>query len=275
MVARGFAVVVTDYEGLGTPGVHTYANRLDEAHALLDAARAAKQLPGTSLRSDGPVALWGYSQGGGASRAAIEQAPQYAGEIDIVGAFVGATPAKISELMTFVDGSILALVIGYLINCLLAAYPEATQAIHDKLTAAGEDLLTKTKDQCVVETALTFGFHRLSEYFAEDPLQALHEEPFKTLIDLQRLGRLRPKAPVFIDANRFDPLVPWTGANQLGHDWCDQGADVQFWTNEQPPLFNKLAVNHVLTYLVDGERSMQWITDRFNGQPTTPNCGEF
>jgi triacylglycerol lipase len=27
MVARGFAVVVTDYEGLGTPGVHTYLKR--------------------------------------------------------------------------------------------------------------------------------------------------------------------------------------------------------------------------------------------------------
>jgi hypothetical protein len=78
-----------------------------------------------------------------------------------------------------------------------------------------------------------------------------------------------------VDINRFDPLVPWTGANQLGRDWCAQGADVEFWTNEQPPLLNKLDVNHVLTYLVDGERSMQWIADRFSGLPTTPNCGEF
>ena len=67
MVARGFAVVVTDYDGLGTPGMHTYVNRLAEAHAVLDAARAAKQLPGTSLEPNGPVALWGYSLGGGSS----------------------------------------------------------------------------------------------------------------------------------------------------------------------------------------------------------------
>ena len=24
-----------------------------------------------------------------------------------------------------------------------------------------------------------------------------------------------------------------------------------------------------------GERGMQWIADRFNGLPTTPNCGQF
>ncbi len=26
---------------------------------------------------------------------------------------------------------------------------------------------------------------------------------------------------------------------------------------------------------VDGERGMQWIADRFNGLPSTPNCGQF
>ena len=106
-------------------------------------------------------------------------------------------------------------------------------------------------------------------------MQLAANEPLKSLLDLQRIGRYKPDAPVFIDINRYDPLVPWTGANQLGRDWCAKGADVQFWTNEQPPFLNKLTVNHVLTYLVDGERGMQWITDRFNGLPTTPNCAQF
>ena len=82
-------------------------------------------------------------------------------------------------------------------------------------------------------------------------------------------------SPVMILSNRYDPLVPWTGANQLGRDWCAQGADVQFWTNEEPPFLNKAIINHALPMLVDGERGMQWVADRFNGVPTTPNCGEF
>jgi hypothetical protein len=53
------------------------------------------------------------------------------------------------------------------------------------------------------------------------------------------------------------------------------GLNVQFWTNEQPPFLNKTATNSLLPYFMDGERGMQWITDRFNGQPTTPNCGDI
>jgi triacylglycerol lipase len=30
-----------------------------------------------------------------------------------------------------------------------------------------------------------------------------------------------------------------------------------------------------MDYFVDGERGMQWIADRFNGLPTTPNCGNI
>ena len=71
MVNRGFAVLMTDYEGLGTIGVtHTYVNRLSQGHAMLDAARVARKLTGTSLTPDGPVAFWGYSQGGGAAASA-------------------------------------------------------------------------------------------------------------------------------------------------------------------------------------------------------------
>lgn len=41
-LAQGVRVFVTDYIGLGTPGVHTYVNRAEEAHAMLDGARAAR-----------------------------------------------------------------------------------------------------------------------------------------------------------------------------------------------------------------------------------------
>jgi Secretory lipase len=122
-------LVVTDYEGLGTPGVHTYANRLAQGQALLDAARAAQRLPGTSLDPHGPVALWGYSQGGGASASAVELAPGYAPELDVVGAYVGAPPADLAQAMPYADGSLLVGLIGYAINGFIAAYPEIEQAV--------------------------------------------------------------------------------------------------------------------------------------------------
>jgi pimeloyl-ACP methyl ester carboxylesterase len=275
LVARGFAVVVTDYEGLGTEGVHTYVNRLSQAHAVIDAGRAAMRLPDTSLQPDGPVAFFGYSQGGGASAAAAELAPQYAPELDLVGAYAGAPPADLALMAPFLDGSALVGALGYVINGVLAAYPEAEAEIRRSLTVYGEDLLVKTMDQCAPETMMTFAFHRIGEYFVGDPETLLRKEPFASLLAAQRIGTLRPAAPTFIVHNRWDPLIPYAGGRQLALDWCAQGADVQFWTNEQPPFLNKLMVNHGLTMFVDGERAMQWVADRFNGVPTTPNCGTF
>ncbi len=97
MLARGYSVAVTDYEGLGTPGSHTYMARASQAHAVLDVVRAAQRLGNPELVAGGPVALAGYSQGGGASAAAVELAAQYAPELNLKGAYAGAVPADLPQ----------------------------------------------------------------------------------------------------------------------------------------------------------------------------------
>lgn len=275
MVARGFAIVMTDYEGLGTPGMHTYVNRVAEAAAVLDAARAAKKLPGTSLDPDGPVAFWGYSQGGGAAASAAELASSYAPELHVVGTYAGAPVADLKELFPYTDGSALVGVVGYALNGEIYAYPEFADLIRSKLTQRGKDMLESVSRQCVGQTIVDFMFRHLQPYFTEDINVLIEEEPFKSLFEMQKLGKYKPNAPVLINSNRYDPLVPWTAANQLGRDWCDKGADVEFRTNEEPPFLNKLVINHALPMLVDGEPAMQWIAARFNGEPTAPNCGTY
>ena len=275
MIKRGWAVVVTDYEGFGTPGVHTYVNRLASGHAVLDAARAARRLPDTGLAPDGPIALYGYSQGGAATGSAAELASTYAPDLRIVGTYAGAPPADLSGLLPSLDGSATAGILGYVLNSAIASYPEFADTIHHALTPDGEDLLAKTQNQCLAETMANFSFRHVQRYFAVDVAVAPTMEPFKSLFDQQRIGRLTPNAPVLIVSNRYDPLVPHVPANQLGRDWCAVGADVEFFTNEQPPLFNKLILNHAFPILVDAPRALQWIADRFADLPTTPNCGRF
>jgi len=275
MVARGFAIVMTDYQGLGTVDMHTYMNRLAQGHAVLDAARAAMLLPDTSLDPAGPVAFWGYSQGGGATASAAELASAYAPELKVVGTYAGAPPADLKELLPYTDGSALVGVVGYALNGIIGAYPEAGELIRSKLTPRGAAMLESVSRQCVGQTIINFAFRHLQPYFTEDLGQLMNAEPFKSMFELQRIGRYKPHAPVLINSNRYDPLVPWHAARQLGLDWCAHGADVEFRTNEQPPFLNKLVVNHALPMVVDGEPAMQWIADRFNGLPTTPNCGAF
>ena len=45
LLKAGYAVVRTDYEGLGTPGVHPYLVAASEGRSVLDAAAAARSVP--------------------------------------------------------------------------------------------------------------------------------------------------------------------------------------------------------------------------------------
>ena len=65
LLARGFAIVVTDGVGLGIHGPQSpqWLNREAAGTAMLDAARAAMKLPDTSLDPNGPVAFLGLCVG--------------------------------------------------------------------------------------------------------------------------------------------------------------------------------------------------------------------
>lgn len=86
---RGFAIVATDYQGLGSPGVHPYLNTRAEAYGVLDGVRAALgALP--NLRNK--VLIVGQSQGGGGAFAAAGWAPRYAPELRVIGTVATGIP---------------------------------------------------------------------------------------------------------------------------------------------------------------------------------------
>ena len=70
----GYAVVRTDYEGLGTPGAHPYLIGRSEGHSVLDAVRAARRL---DTRLGKRVVISGHSQGGQPALWAASLAPKY------------------------------------------------------------------------------------------------------------------------------------------------------------------------------------------------------
>ena len=86
---QGYAVVATDYQGLGTPGPHPYLAVKPEAYSVLDSVRAVlKGFPHVANR----VVLVGQSQGGGAAFATAGIAPDYAPELDIRGSVATGVP---------------------------------------------------------------------------------------------------------------------------------------------------------------------------------------
>ena len=274
LLARGFAIVVTDGVGLGVHGLMApqFLNRQAGGAALLDAARAAMKLPGTSLDPHGPAAFWGWLAGGHSALAAAELAATYAPELNIVGTYANGAPTDLPSMLAPLDGNFLAGSMGWVLRGIQEAYPETTQPIWDSLTPRGVEMLANTSRQCMMQTGIDYMFRHLQPWFKTDLNEMAQAEPLKTILATQRIGNVKPTGPVYFSHNRWDSFAPYMSAVSTAKDWCAQGADVTLWTNEQPPLFNKLDTNAMLTPFVDGERSMAWITDRFNGVPTTPNC---
>jgi hypothetical protein len=81
-IARGMAIVATDYQGLGTPGPHPYMAVRPGAYGVLDSIRAVQQ---SFPKIGKTVLLAGYSQGAGAVFGAAALQPSYAPELDVRG----------------------------------------------------------------------------------------------------------------------------------------------------------------------------------------------
>ena len=86
----GFAVVSTDYQGLGTRGTHQYLVGNEEGRSVLDIVRAARQL---DPRLGRRVVIAGHSQGGHAALWAAALAPKWTPELKIEGT-VAYAPAS-------------------------------------------------------------------------------------------------------------------------------------------------------------------------------------
>ncbi|QGZ51459.1 triacylglycerol lipase [Streptomyces sp. QHH-9511] len=276
LLATGAAVVVTDYVGLGaTDRLHTYVNRLDEAHAVLDAVRAARALPGTSITPGSRVGLYGYSEGGGATASAAELQPAYAPDVQLAGTYAGAPPANLTSVMKGIDGSALVSALGWSINGFTQAYPELRSVLEANLNDAGREALADTSTMCVGDAILSYGFTRSTAWTASGKsiADAIAAEPrAQAVLDDQRIGTLKPAGPVRVATGIHDDVVPHGQARQLAVDWCRNGGNVTYEAINLPNLGDRILTNHLAPLITDQGEAISWLTDRLEGKATTSNC---
>jgi hypothetical protein len=279
LLATGTAVVVTDYVGLGTTDrLHTYVNRVDEAHALLDAARAAHAVPGTSTTATSRVGLYGYSQGGGASAAAAELQPSYAPDLNLVGTYAGAPPANLTTVIGGIDGSALAGALGWAINGFVQSDPALGAVIAAHVNAAGTAALADLPTMCVGDAIFGYGFTSSTKWTTdgESVSAVIAAEPsLQAFLDAQRIGLLTPTSPVRVATGVHDDIVVHAQARQLAVDWCGKGANVTYVPVNLPNLGDKLLTNHLVPLITDQGSAISWITDRLAGQSATSTCSSL
>jgi hypothetical protein len=257
---KGWAVAVTDYEGLGMPGTHTYAVGRSSGRALLDMARAALRTPDAGLSASAPVGAFGYSQGGQAASAAGELQAAYAPELKLAGVAEGGVPADLNVVAKSNDGAVgYGLVVGAATG-FATAYPELP--FDGILTAKGKQLVETAKNSCVVGLAASAPFGHLKDLTTE--ANVLDDPQWKARLAENQLGNVKPAAPIYLYHGTADELIPYSGAVALKNRYCAVGADVQW----QPvPL-----AGHIVGVSVWGTTALNWLGDRFKGAPTSPSC---
>lgn len=267
LLARGFNVVVPDYQGLGMTGVHTYMSREVQGHVVLDALRAARQVDLPDIPMDGPLAITGYSQGGGAAASAAELADVYAPDLTIAGAVAGAVPADLALTARYLDGGPYFAFLGYALAGLAGDYDAPLDQL---LNERGLDAVARLREQCMFESLRTFAFTKSSTLTVDGrPIsRILRGEPWAAIVADQKLGAGRaPTMPVLLIHSRLDDVVPYEAGRGLAERWVRQGARVRLSTFHAP--------THAVAAVTSYGSAFAFLHRTFAGLPMRANTSRY
>jgi len=250
LARQGVVVAATDYEGLGTPGIHPYLVGASEGRSILDGIRAVKELPDANGGSH--AAVLGISQGGHAALWAAELGPSYAPDVQLVGVVAASPPIDLPA----VQGAVL---VGQQpsdvswLEALLVA-----RAWHDVYGVSTTGLLTD-EGQAIADVLDAICPWELDSP-AENPFLDLEIPAWQTLLAENSPGHAASTAPIHVVAALSDEQVP---ASTIG-----PGVDRLRAAGSRVDV-RWVAGTHVST-LTDpdsAKASMAWIRDRFVGVP--------
>jgi hypothetical protein len=260
VVGRGWAIMVTDYEGSGTPGPHTYTSGLATGRAVLDGARAALGLEAAGLGPDTPVGLWGYSEGGFASSWAAELAASYAPELDIVGTAAGGVPAKMLNSARRIDGGPLS---GFILASAVGLdRADPRMRLSELLNSDGMLAAKTVARQCAVEWTVQFANHPVYHFtMSPDPLAIPR---VRAVISASHLGRGKPHAPMYVYEAAHDEFIDVADVRELVKTYCAKGVRVAYAEDA--------GGNHFSTAMQGAPAALDWLAGRFAGEAAPDTC---
>ncbi len=261
MLARGWVVTATDYAGLGTPGTSGYLISGDEGRDVINAVRAARNIPGADASHR--WVSWGHSQGGHAALAAGNLAAAYAPELRLVAIAAAAPAADLRALLALQWNKAVSWVIGSdVVGTWPATYPELQR--DPILTANGQNHWQEVLGKCIKGSAITAKVRQDmlgQNFFNGNPSRSA---PWQRRF-IQNTPRPTPRdVPLFIAQSTADEVVlPRTTATVIRR-WCTAGVNIgTLWIDQVP---------HNDTAMVVGPSVVQWIEGRLSGAPAPNDC---
>jgi pimeloyl-ACP methyl ester carboxylesterase len=258
-LAKEYVVVATDYEGLGTPGVHPYVVGLSEGRSVLDSIRAAQRFPGIGTANSSKSVVWGHSQGGGAALIAAELAPTYAPDANLAGAVAGAPASELKLLGTALRTSPF---FGYIFMAAAgfhAAYPDID--LSAVLTPDGLAAVEKAGDSCSGDIIPAYRGKDAALYLKADPGTT---EPFASLLEDNSPGVRATSVPIFMYHGEADEQIPVVASKLVLDRYCKNGTTAYrtTWPGATHTSVIPLALPAIESYL----------SDRLAGKPAPSSC---
>jgi pimeloyl-ACP methyl ester carboxylesterase len=266
VLANGWALVATDYVGLGTEGPHPYLIGEPEGRSVLDAVRAARELDeeGVNLSTDQTV-VWGHSQGGHAALWTGILAPDYAPDASVIGVAAAAPASNLTGLvgnLEKIPGG--ALFASYVVEGYTETYDdvEAADYVRPSARIPVEELASRCLEEpgtliSVVETLL------FDRSVFDRPLT---EGPFGERLD-QNIPRGPIDVPLLLAQGEDDQLVVPAAQAEYVDERCAAGGQVEYRTypgKDHVPL-----VEADSPYIDD---LVSWTRERLEDKPARSTC---
>ncbi len=255
----GYAVAVTDYEGLRTPGTHKYVVGRSAGQTMLDVVRAAHRLPSAGLAGK-PTIFAGYSQGAHAALWAAQLEQSYAPELDVRGAVANSAPVNIISMLNSVDGALASGIMAYAIRSYNDQYPELN--LWGRLNANGRAWVTNNQNRCLAAQIL--GFDAMFQPW--NTLWTTGQNPRNTPLFIQRANEnnvppANPTVPLYMTHGDADGIAPYAPHRALYDSWVGKpGVDVSWHTIP--------GGTHTALSNEDGRAiAMPWMAQRFDAPP--------
>jgi alpha-beta hydrolase superfamily lysophospholipase len=265
VIERGWALVATDYIGLGAEGEHPYLIGKPSAHAGLDAVRAAKQLKKARLGEK--TVVWGHSQGGGAALWAGAMGDDHAPDVPLAGVAALAPAANLPALARGMDGTPGGSVLSsYVMSAYAAHYSDVTWKRY--VRPGAEVRVRQMSTHCLSDPALIasvmIGFVQFEDpdVLAKDPATG----PFGRRLT-QNIPPVHITVPVFLAQGTADTLVRPSAQRGFVRNVCRAGTALDYRTYKgRGHVGIARASSKAIPDLMD------WTQDRFDGKPAKRNC---
>ena len=257
MVAAGFAVVATDYHGLGTDGPHQYVNKVAQAHDVIysiPAARAAVKSLGSKWVADG------HSQGGLAAWGVAEaehdlEDPGYLGAVSVAGV---AREVDFFSHLSNTPG--VGFYLAFMAAGIQARYPEFNP--HDLLS----DGVLEHYADVTTKGCFYYGYATYAAATSGTLLRAQWEKIvwIHRFFEGNAVGSAPIGGPLLVIAGEADQTVPIEGVRAAVRQIC---------AAKQPVTFRSYpGLDHDPTMQISTQDQIKWIRARFAGKPATSNC---